>query len=304
MATPTDVFYGDLLTANSENRLIKFLGTNVGVKGTFPPPPAQSRQVYLRGPGTESVEVTSQTEISKPFGKPRTLLIDGAEYAMGSIAQANGVIDLIRGTVREVAETEKTNKALYAYAQPIHNQMKTDAIQAEIVKTQTDEAAITKNVFDLRKGEFTRDIVPQIQERLNAAGLLDSGATPEALARALRGAGSATTVEEINKLEKSTLAGFDPLVSSLRQGQVGAANRTLGGASYDIDQMLNRLRMQAGQAEEPNILTQLLGVGTGIGGNLLAGSLRRKKPRGTPDYSNASSLDLYAPGSYRSSVPY
>ena len=167
-----------------------------------------------------------------------------------------------------------------------------------------DAAEIAKRAFTLRKGEFTRDIVPQIQERLNAAGLLDSGATPEALARALRGAGSATTVDEINKLEKSTLAGFDPLVSSLRQGQVGAANRTLGGASYDIDQLLNRLRMQAGQAEEPNILTQLLGVGTGIGGNLLAGSLRRKKPRGTPDYSNASSLDLYAPGSYRSSVPY
>ncbi len=167
-----------------------------------------------------------------------------------------------------------------------------------------DAAANTKQKFDLRKTEFSRDIVPQIQQKLNASGLLESGATPEALARALRGAGSATTVEELNALEKSTLAGFDPVLGAAQRYQVGQANRTLGGASYDITQMLNGLRMGAGQAEQPDVLAQLLGVGTGIGGNLLAGSLRRKRPTTTPNYENASSLDLYSPGSYRSSVPY
>ncbi len=169
----------------------------------------------------------------------------------------------------------------------------------------TDAAAISKQKFDLRKTEFSRDIVPQIQQKLNAAGTLESGAMPEALARALRGAGSATTVDELNTLEKSTLAGFDPLLTAAHQSQLGQANRTLGGASYNIDQLLSRLRMGAGQSEQPDILAQLLGVGSGIGGNLLAGSLRRRRPAATPDYTNASSLDLYAPGSYRSSgVPY
>lgn len=140
-----------------------------------------------------------------------------------------------------------------------------------------------QKAFRISKERFASDTTPLIQESLNARGLLESGATPEALARALKGSGEATTAEQLNKVMTDLQAQYAPMNAMAQQMRGNALNQSTQMNANQIAQMLQNMSFEAQQPAQPDILAQLLGTGAGAG--LTALLTRRRGGRSSRDLS-------------------
>lgn len=277
------------------------------------PPPPSKRTIYLRGPGSEAVEITPETQIEKPAFEPRTLVIDGKEYQMSNISQANTVMAFVQQSVDELKNEATQNAKQFE-----------DATTAQVANAKKDATTrntenTNKEIDDKRKAlaiaqaRFKTDVVPQIQEGLNAQGLLESGATPEALANALASSASSTTAEEVNQLLASTMKRYAPsLISSAADFSRGL-NQHVFNQGVNIDAVLHGLQLEGQTPDMSQTLPyQLGGLGAGVGGgmyrnyrrNKLLADLMRTRPGGSGTLggynggsgSYGTNLDYYVPG--------
>lgn len=240
------------------------------------PPPA-SAKITLRGPGTEEVTITPATQVSrKPFWD-NTVVIDGKEYKMTTGTQAGAVVGNVQDAVNKLKEKTDADMKEFQRLAGLEGGVTKDAADS-LAKEMTDQATADQSkALGIAQDRFKTDVTPQIQESLNAQGLLDSGATPEALAKALAGSASQTTAQGVNNLMAETMKRYQPLQQSASADFSRGLGQNVFNQGTNWDALLQSLQME-GQTPDMSqtVPYQLGGLGAGVGAGLYQ-NYRRKK---------------------------
>ncbi len=238
--------------------------------------PPVTTKITLRGPGTEEVEITPSTKVSKPFASPRTLVIDGKEYQMSNIDQANAALQRVQDATAQVKAQSEKQTADAERLFKLEHDVTTGATASLAAEMTDQEVADKKKALGIAQDRFKTDVTPLIQQSLNAQGLLESGATSEALAKALAQSASQTTAEGVNSLMADTMKRYQPLQQSASADFSRGLGQNVFNQSSGIDALLQSIWME-GQTPDMSqtVPYQLGGLGAGVGAGLYQ-NYRRK----------------------------
>ena len=225
---------------------------------------AKSQAAAIRGSLMPNLTKTEQDELREQIASL------GKDVVLSNLDAAATAASADLATLSSPDVREKINTADPDYVKPGYSKP---------TPTETPE----QKAFRISRERFASDTTPLIQQGLNARGLLDSGATPEALARALKSSAEATSATELDKVMRDIQNQYAPLDETARALRTGSLNQSVQGNAQLIANRLRNMEFEASMPAQPDILAQLLGLGAGVGGTaLLTRGRRRGTVPGTP----------------------